>query len=157
VSDQPRIAKISFDERSIARRGAQFEHERKVAIHDLLEDNYFAPTGDFRGPFNLRLSVVENHLVFDVRDQADAKLTEFTLSLSSFHSIIKDYFIVCDSYFAAIKTSPPSKIEALDMGRRSLHDEGGEMLIGRLAGKLDIDQETARRLFTLICVLRAGL
>jgi uncharacterized protein (UPF0262 family) len=157
VSEKPRIAKISFDERSIVRHGARFEHERKLAIYDLLEDNYFAPIGDFRGPFNLRLRVAENHLAFDVRDQADAKLTEFTLSLSPFHSFIKDYFIVCDSYFAAIKTSPPSKTEALDMGRRGLHDEGGEMLVGRLAGKVDINQETARRLFTLICALRTGL
>ena len=135
------------------RRSPQIEHERKVAIHDLMEENTFVPVGDFEGPYNLHLGIEENRLLFDVRDKDDNGLVCFTLSLGSLRSLIKDYFIVCESYFSAIKTLSPSRIEAIDMGRRGLHDEGGEILRERLVGKAVIDGDTARRLFTLICVL----
>jgi len=148
-----RISGIFLDEKSVISRSPQVEHERKVAIYDLLEDNHFAPVGDIEGPFNLHLGIVENRLVFDVRDTDDTVLANFTLPVSPFRSIVKDYYMVCDSYFKAIKTSTPSQIEAIDMGRRGLHNEGAEILAERLADKVVVDTDTARRLFTLICVL----
>ena len=153
MADDKRIAEIFLDERSVISRSPQVDHERKVAIYDLLEENYFDPEGGFEGPFTLHLGIRENRLVFDVRSPADEPLVEFTLALASLRSIVRDYFLSCDSYYDAIKTASPSKIEAIDMGRRGLHDEGAEILKERLAGKADIDKRTARRLFTLICVL----
>jgi len=153
LADDKRIAEIFLDERSVISRSPQVDHERKVAIYDLLEENYFDPEGGFEGPFTLHLGIRENRLVFDVRSPADEPLVEFTLALASLRSIVRDYFQICDSYYEAIKTASPSKIEAIDMGRRGLHDEGAEILKERLAGKADIDKRTARRLFTLICVL----
>ena len=153
MSDHQRIASIFLEERSVVRRSAQVEHERKVAIYDILEENTFAPTGGLEGPYNLHISIEENRLNFDIRDEAGGPLAEFTLPISSFRSIIKDYFVICDSYFKAIKTAAPSQIEAIDMGRRGLHNEGAELLSERLSGKVDVDLDTARRLFTLICVL----
>jgi uncharacterized protein (UPF0262 family) len=152
MSEQ-KIAEIFLDERSVVSRSAQVDHERKVAIYDLLEENHFQPCGDFCGPFHLHLSIAENRLIFDVRDVKDQKLARFTQPLSPLRSIVKDYFMVCDSYFKAIKSSSPSQIEAIDMGRRGLHNEGADILKERLAEKVDIDIDTARRLFTLICVL----
>lgn len=153
VVNEQRIAEIFLDEKSVISRSAQVDHERKVAIYDLLEENHFQPSGDFAGPFNLHLSIAENRMVFDVRDTKDQELARFTQPLSSLRSVVKDYFMVCDSYFKAIKTSSPSQIEAIDMGRRGLHNEGAEILKERLAEKVEIDTDTARRLFTLICVL----
>ena len=153
MADDKRIAEIFLDERSIISRSPQVDHERKVAIYDLLEENQFDLAGDFEGPFNLHLGIRENRLVFDVRSQADGPLAEFTLPLGSLRSIVRDYFLICDSYYDAIKTASPSKIEAIDMGRRGLHDEGAEILRERLAGKAEVDKRTARRLFTLVCVL----
>ncbi len=153
MSGNQRIVDIFLDERTVLRRSPQVEHERRVAIYDLLEENHFAPVGDFEGPYNLHLSIEENRLVFDVRTPTDEPLTRFTLPVSPFRSIIKHYFMVCESYFEAIKTAPPSRIETIDMGRRALHNDGSTILCERLAGKADIDMETARRLFTLICVL----
>ncbi|MBL6931235.1 MAG: UPF0262 family protein [Rhodospirillales bacterium] len=153
MADQQRIAEIFLDERSVVSRSAQVDHERKVAIYDLLEENQFKLMGDFHGPFNLHLSIAENRLIFDVRDTGDKELVRFTQPLSPLRSVVKDYFMVCDSYFKAIKVSSPSQIEAIDMGRRGLHNEGAEILKERLAEKVDIDIDTARRLFTLICVL----
>ena len=153
MADDKRIVEIFLDERSFISRSPQVEHERKVAIYDLLEENNFVPAGDFDGPFNLHLGIRENRLMFDVRSQADEPLAEFTLPLASLRSIVRDYFLICDSYYEAIKTASPSKIEAIDMGRRGLHDEGAEILRERLAGKAEIDKRTARRLFTLVCVL----
>ena len=153
MADDKRIAEIFLDERSVISRSPQVDHERKVAIYDLLEENSFDPEGGFEGPFTLHLGIRENRLVFDVRSPADEPLVEFTLALASLRSIVRDYFLICDSYYEAIKTASPSKIEAIDMGRRGLHDEGAEILKERLAGKADIDKRTARRLFTLICVL----
>jgi uncharacterized protein (UPF0262 family) len=152
MSDQ-KMAGIFLDERSVVSRSAQVDHERKVAIYDLIEENRFKLAGDFLGPYNLHLSIAENRLFFDVRDTDDNELIRFTQPLSSLRTIIKDYFIICDSYYKAIKISTPSKIEAIDMGRRSLHNEGAKILQERLAEKVEIDTDTARRLFTLICVL----
>ena len=153
MSEKQRIVNIFLDEKSLVRRAAHVEHERKVAVYDLLEDNHFAPVGDDRGPYTLHLGIESNRLVFDIRTEGGDKLDRFTLPLNSFRKIVKDYFIVCESYFEAIKTAPPSRIEALDMGRRGLHNEGSDILRDRLEGKVDIDKRTARRLFTLICVL----
>ena len=153
MSEKQRIVNIFLDEKSLVRRAAHVEHERKVAVYDLLEDNHFAPFGDDRGPYTLNLGIEDNRLVFDIRTEGGDKLDRFTLPLNSFRKIVKDYFIVCESYFEAIKTAPPSRIEALDMGRRGLHNEGSDILRDRLEGKVDIDKRTARRLFTLICVL----
>jgi len=153
VSEKQRIVNIFLDEKSLVRRAAHVEHERKVAVYDLLEDNHFAPVGDDRGPYTLHLGIENNRLVFDIRTEGGDKLDRFTLPLNSFRKIVKDYFIVCESYLEAIKTAPPSRIEALDMGRRGLHNEGSDILRDRLEGKVDIDKRTARRLFTLICVL----
>lgn len=153
MSEKQRIVNIFLDEKSLVRRAAHVEHERKVAVYDLLEDNHFAPVGDDRGPYTLHLGIENNRLVFDIRTEGGDKLDRFTLPLNSFRKIVKDYFIVCESYFEAIKTAPPSRIEALDMGRRGLHNEGSDILRDRLEGKVDIDKRTARRLFTLICVL----
>lgn len=153
MSEKQRIVNIFLDEKSLVRRAAHVEHERKVAVYDLLEDNHFAPVGDDRGPYTLHLGIENNRLVFDIRTEGDDKLDRFTLPLNSFRKIVKDYFIVCESYLEAIKTAPPSRIEALDMGRRGLHNEGSDILRDRLEGKVDIDKRTARRLFTLICVL----
>ena len=153
MSEKQRIVNIFLDEKSLVRRAAHVEHERKVAVYDLLEDNHFAPVGDDLGPYTLHLGIENNRLVFDIRTEGGDKLDRFTLPLNSFRKIVKDYFIVCESYFEAIKTAPPSRIEALDMGRRGLHNEGSDILCDRLEGKVDIDKRTARRLFTLICVL----
>jgi len=147
-----RIAKITLDENSIVRRNADIEHERAVAIYDLLESNSFAPEG-LTGPYSLHIGIEEDRLVFDIRDGDEKPLEKVALALRLFRQIVKDYFLVCESYYSAIKTASPSRIEALDMGRRGLHDEGSELLRERLKGKIDLDFDTARRLFTLICVL----
>ena len=153
MSEKQRIVSIFLDEKSLVRRAAHVEHERKVAVYDLLEDNHFTPVGDDRGPYTLHLGIENNRLVFDIRTEGGDKLDRFTLPLNSVRKIVKDYFIVCESYLEAIKTAPPSRIEALDMGRRGLHNEGSDILRDRLEGRVDIDKRTARRLFTLICVL----
>ncbi|MBI3451823.1 MAG: UPF0262 family protein [Rhodospirillales bacterium] len=148
-----RIVKIDLDERSVVRRSPDVEHERAVAIFDLLEDNHFAPAGAPEGPYRLDLSIEENRLVFDIHAESDAPVHKVILPLSPFRTIVKDYFTVCESYYTAIKQSSPMQIEALDMGRRALHNEGSDLLRERLDGKIALDRNTARRLFTLICVL----
>jgi len=153
VSETERIVDFTLDEETVVRRNADVEHERKVAIFDLLEENYFKPAGDVSGPYALKLSIVEGRLAFDVRDADDQALKTVILALSPFRRIIKEYFDVCDSYFTAIKSSSPSQIEAIDMGRRGLHNDGSDLLRERLDGKIELDNATARRLFTLICVL----
>ena len=147
-----RIIDIVLDEESVARRAPEVEHERAVALFDLLEENDFALVGT-PGPYRLRIGVFEQRLVFDVRDADDNKLRDIVLSLTPFRKVVKDYFLICESYYAAIKKLSPSQIEALDMGRRGLHNEGSELLRERLDGKIEIDLDTARRLFTLICAL----
>jgi uncharacterized protein (UPF0262 family) len=147
-----RIIDIVLDEESVARRSPEVEHERAVALFDLIEENDFALVGT-PGPYRLRIGIFEQRLVFDVRDEGDTKLRDIVLSLTPFRKVVKDYFLVCESYYAAIKKLSPSQIEALDMGRRGLHNEGSELLRERLDGKIEIDLDTARRLFTLICAL----
>ena len=147
-----RIIDIALDEESVARRSPEVEHERAVALFDLIEENDFALVGT-PGPYRLRIGIFEQRLVFDVRDTDDTKLRDIVLSLTPFRKVVKDYFLVCESYYAAIKKLSPSQIEALDMGRRGLHNEGSELLRERLEGKIEIDLDTARRLFTLICAL----
>jgi len=148
-----RLVEVKLDEGSIARSNADVEHERAVAIYDLIEENHFAPAGHDAGPWRLTLGMVDNRLAFEICDEAGTQVAVHLLSLSPFRRIVKDYFFVCESYFAAIRTATPSQIEAIDMGRRGLHNEGSQVLVERLAGKVDIDFDTARRLFTLICSL----
>lgn len=151
--DSCRLVDVTLDETSLARTNSDIEHERKVAIFDLLEENQFDLNGPSTGPYVLKLGIVENRLMFDVQDENGTPCGTFLLSLSPFRKIVKDYFFVCESYFEAIKTAPPSRIEAIDMGRRGLHNEGSELLRRRLDGKIEVDFDTARRLFTLICAL----
>jgi uncharacterized protein (UPF0262 family) len=148
-----RIAKITLDERSVVRRNADIEHERAVAIFDLLEENSFVPAGGVPGPFHIHLGIEENRLVLDIRSSAEEAIDRVLVPLAPFRGIVKDYFLVCDSYFKAIRTASPSRIEAIDMGRRALHNEGSELLRERLAERVTVDLNTARRLFTLVCVL----
>ena len=148
-----RIADISLDERTVGRRSAQVEHERAVAIYDLLEDNYFEPVGCVPGPYKVTLSIEDNRLIFDIGDCDGAPVTRLPLPILPFRRIVKEYFLICESYFDAIKHAPPSRIEAIDMGRRGLHNEGSDLLRERLDGKIGLDHNTARRLFTLLCVL----
>jgi uncharacterized protein (UPF0262 family) len=148
-----RIIDITLDEKSVARRSAEVEHERAVALFDLLEENDFALVGGEPGPYKLHVGIFENRLVFGVHSANERKLRDIALSLTPFRKVVKDYFLVCESYYAAIKKLGPSQIEALDMGRRGLHNEGSELLRERLKGKIEVDHDTARRLFTLICAL----
>jgi uncharacterized protein (UPF0262 family) len=148
-----RLAGITLDERSVVRRTREIEQEREVAIYDLLESNSFEPVGSPGGPYNLVLGIEENRLVFDIQLADGTPHGKVMLSLTPFRRVIKDYFLVCESYYKAIRTAPPSQIEALDMGRRGLHNEGSTLLSERLAGKIVLDTDTSRRLFTLICVL----
>jgi uncharacterized protein (UPF0262 family) len=159
VSTQPDIAKlidIVLDERTIGRGNADIEHERAVAIFDLIEENYFWPVGHVEGDrfeYKLNLSLMEQRLAFEISDNAGDSIATHILSLTPFKRIVKDYFQICESYYDAIRSSTPSQIEAIDMARRGLHNEGSETLQERLDGKIAIDFQTARRLFTLICVL----
>ncbi len=159
MSTQPDIAKlidIVLDERTIGRGNADIEHERAVAIFDLIEENYFWPVGHVEGDrfeYKLNLSLMEQRLAFEISDDAGDSIATHILSLTPFKRIVKDYFQICESYYDAIRSSTPSQIEAIDMARRGLHNEGSETLQERLDGKIAIDFQTARRLFTLICVL----
>ena len=149
-----RLVDVALDENTIGQGTPDIEHERAVAIFDLIEENSFHPVGDEGdGPYRLRLSVVENRLVFEIaREDGDPVITH-VLSLTPFKRVIKDYFMICESYYEAIRTATPSQIEAIDMGRRGLHNDGTQTLKDRLDGKIEMDFDTARRLFTLICVL----
>jgi len=148
-----RIVHISLDERKVIRRSAEVEQERAIAVYDLLEDNHFRPVGAEKGPYHLHLSIEENRLVFDIRDTAEQPLVQVSLHLAPFRRVVKDYFQICESYYDAIKRLSPSQIEAIDMGRRGLHNDGSRMLRERLEDKIAMDHDTARRLFTLVCVL----
>jgi uncharacterized protein (UPF0262 family) len=149
-----RIVAVTLDEDSIGRSGPDIEHERAIAIYDLIEQNLFAPDGhDASGPFTLHLGITGNRLMFDIRREGGVPVVAHLLSLTPFRRIVKDYFMICDSYYQAIRTATPDKIEAIDMGRRGIHDEGSRTLQERLKGKVRVDFETARRLFTLITVL----
>jgi len=151
--NKSRLVAITLDERSTGTSNANIEHEREVAIFDLLEGNSFALEGRDDGPYTLNLAIIEDRLVFTVGNEAGETLVTHLLSLTPLKRIMKDYFIVCESYYSAIRNAPPSRIQAIDMGRRGLHDEGSVILLERLAGKISIDLDTARRLFTLICAL----
>lgn len=148
------IVNVVLDERTLVRRRPEVEHERAVAIYDLLEENVFRlKDASIAGPYVLHLSLSDNRLVMDVRDTAEQPLTRITLPLTPFRGIVRDYFMVCESYYGAIKTASPSQIEAIDMGRRGLHNEGADLMRERLADQVEIDVDTSRRLFTLLCVL----
>jgi uncharacterized protein (UPF0262 family) len=153
VEDRSRLVEVTLDQASIGRNNAEVEHERDVAIFDLLEKNSFALEGHDGGPYTLHLSLADNRLVFTVGDTDRAPIQHVMLSLSPFRRLVKDYFLICESYYQAIKTQPASKIEAIDRGRRGHHDEGSQLLLERLKGKIAIDLATARRLFTLLCAL----
>ncbi|MBP0616530.1 UPF0262 family protein [Jiella mangrovi] len=148
-----RLIDVELDE-TIGRATPDVEHERNVAIFDLVEENVFDPVGAPEGvKFKLKLSLVDKRLVFDIRDEAGETLVTHILSLTPFRKVIRDYFMICDSYYEAIRSATPQQIEAIDMGRRGIHNDGSQTLIERLEGKIAVDLDTARRLFTLICVL----
>jgi uncharacterized protein (UPF0262 family) len=149
-----RLIEIIVDEASIGRSAPEIEHERQVAIFDILEENVFELSDGPPGPYKLVIALAEQRLVFAVTaGGASEPSATFLLSLNPFRRVVKDYFMVCESYFEAIKSAPPSRIESLDMGRRALHDEGSKLLTERLEGKVNMDTPTSRRLFTLLCAL----
>jgi len=150
---QNRITAVILDEDSIGRTGPDIEHERAIAIYDLIEENLFAPEGADGGPYTLHIAITGSRLMFDIRRESGEPVVAHLLSLTPFRRIVKDYFMICDSYYEAIRTATPDRIEAIDMGRRGIHDEGSRTLMERLNGKVRVDFETARRLFTLISVL----
>jgi uncharacterized protein (UPF0262 family) len=153
VATKRRLVAVVLDEKSIGRSNPDVEHERQVAIYDLLEQNSFAPLGHDDGPYTLHLSINGNRLVFDIRHEDGTPVVAHLFSLSPLRRIVKDYYMICDSYYQAIRTATPDKIEAIDMGRRAIHNDGSRILMERLKEKVVIDVDTARRLFTLICVL----
>ena len=148
-----RLISISLDEASIGRGTADQEHERTIAIYDLIEENEFSLHGHHGGPYALMIALHEAKLLFDVRDEDGKTLATHILSLTPFRRILKDYFMMCENYYKAIRTSSPAQIEAIDMGRRGLHNDGAALLVERLKGKIDCDAGTARRLFTLVTAL----
>lgn len=151
---QRRLVAVQLDETSIGRASPDIEHERAVAIYDLIEENSFGPVAHPEGgPFALAISLADNKLVFNVRHEDGRQVVTHILSMTPFRRIVKDYFMICDSYYEAIRTATPSQIETIDMARRGLHNEGSELLRERLKDKLDFDFDTARRLFTLVSVL----
>ncbi|MDP4822420.1 MAG: UPF0262 family protein [Aestuariivirgaceae bacterium] len=148
-----RLAQIHLDQSLGAGHSPDSEHERRVAAYDLIEANSFTVIGEDRGPYHLTLSILEGRLVFDICDHTETRLNMIGLSLSPFRRIVKDYFMICESYYQAIRTATPSQIETIDMARRGLHNEGSELLQERLKGKVEMDFDTARRLFTLVSAL----
>ncbi|WP_417432462.1 UPF0262 family protein [Hoeflea sp.] len=152
TADTQRLSDVVLDE-TIGRATPDVEHERAVAIFDLIEENSFEPVGHDDGPYKLKLSLIDSKLVFSITTQADVSVATHILSLTPFRRIVKDYFMICESYYEAIRSSTPSQIEAIDMGRRGIHNEGSQTLMDRLDGKIRMDFDTARRLFTLVCVL----
>ncbi|MFF2320520.1 UPF0262 family protein [Agrobacterium sp. NPDC058088] len=147
-----RLCDVVLDD-SIGRSTPDVEHERAVAIFDLIEENTFEPAGHDGGPYRLHISLVDSKLVFSIKTEDDTDVSTHILSLTPFRRIIKDYFLICESYYEAIRSSTPSQIEAIDMGRRGIHNDGSQTLMDRLSGKIKVDFDTARRLFTLVCVL----
>lgn len=151
--DKNRLIDVELDE-TIGRSTPDVEHERAVAIFDLIEENSFLPVGDkSEGPYRLKLSLAESRLVFLITRENGEPVATHILSLTPLRRIVKDYYMICESYYEAIRSSTPSKIESIDMGRRGLHNEGSQTLMDRLAGKIEMDFDTSRRLFTLVCVL----
>ncbi|MHA6288218.1 UPF0262 family protein [Maricaulis sp. CAU 1757] len=152
--DGDRIVRIDLDGASLGPGDVNADHERRVAIADLLESNSFRPSAEVEdGPYALRLAIEEDRLVFDVRQEDDAPVRAFVFALGPLRRIIKDYFLICESYYEAVRDAPLAQIEAIDMGRRGVHNEGSTLLRERLSGKIEVDFDTSRRLFTLICAL----
>ncbi len=153
----PRIIDVTLDERTILWRSADVEQERRIAIFDLIEENSFLPLGKhaegYAGPYKLHLSVQDGRLALEIRRADDSHLETLILGLAQFRRPIRDYFAICDSYYQAIRNATPAQIETVDMARRGIHDEAARLLMQRLEGKIEIDFATARRLFTLVCVL----
>jgi len=158
VEPAHRLVRIELDEAAVPRRSAEAEHERAIAIYDILEDNRLALVDQdgayLAGPFHLYLRAEGRHIRFDIRNDADRELNQFYMALGPLRRVMRDYFHVCDTYYEAIRTKTPSQIQAIDMGRRALHNEGAEILRSRLDGRVATDEMTSRRLFTLICVLQ---
>ncbi|MGE3148161.1 MAG: UPF0262 family protein [Pseudorhodoplanes sp.] len=152
-TSKSRLVAVTVDEGSIGRSNADIEHERAIAIYDLIEDNAFAPVDRDDGPYALHLRMADNRLILEISLEGGAPVVSHHLSLTPFRRIVKDYFLICDSYYDAIRNATPERIEAIDLGRRGLHDEGSRILMERLKEKISVDFDTARRLFTLICVL----
>jgi uncharacterized protein (UPF0262 family) len=153
-SERDRLVAVTLDEASMTAASADVEHERRVAIFDLLEENVFGVVEMDAGPYALVLSTAEQRLVFDVRAADGASVRTFMLSLAPLRRVVRDYLMICESYHQAIRTAAPAQIESIDMGRRGLHNEGSDLLRERLAGKIEVDFDTARRLFTLLCALQ---
>ncbi|MCB9962774.1 MAG: UPF0262 family protein [Hyphomonas sp.] len=156
MTDKNRLIAVEIDDDTLGASGPDAEHERRVAIFDLIEQNSFKLIDKDQGPYILALSQAERRLVFAVKDEQGIQVHTFILSLGPFRGVIRDYFMICDSYYDAIRTQTPHQIEAIDMARRGIHNEGSELLAERLEGKVEVDFLTARRLFTLICALHAG-
>jgi len=151
-SARHRLIAVELDEESLSAASRDQEQERQIAIFDLLEDNHFVPDGAAGGPYDLKISLIENRLALDISGPGYER--RHILSLSPFRGVVRDYAMICESYYQAIRNATPQKIEAIDMGRRGLHNEGSTLLQRRLVGKVEIDLDTARRLFTLICALQ---
>lgn len=149
-----RLISVVLDEASIGRAAPDVEQERSIAIFDILEENDFHPANHDGGPYTLKLSNLDGRFVMEIHEEGGNDIMTHILSMTPFRSIIKDYFMICESYYAAIRSATPGKIEAIDMARRGIHNEGSERLQERLAGKVDVDFDTARRLFTLLCALQ---
>lgn len=148
-----RLIEITLDQKSLGRANPNIEHEREVAIFDILDGNQFAVDGMEAGPYRLHLAIVDDRLQFTVRDEDAEPVASHNVPLTPLKRVMKDYFLVCDDYYNAVRTQPPAKIQAIDLNRRTLHDEGSKILAEKLAGKVSVDSETARRLFTLVCAL----
>jgi uncharacterized protein (UPF0262 family) len=152
-SERNRLVSVTLDEASIGRGAADQEHERQIAIYDLLDENSFALPGRDDGPYGLKIALQDAKLALEIVDESGARLVVHILSLTPFRGLLKDYFMICESYYAAIRTAMPQQIEAIDMGRRAIHDEAADLLIERLKGKIECDRDTARRIFTLVAAL----
>jgi len=151
-----RLISIDIDDNTLAASGPEVEHERRVAIFDLIESNSFGVIGHAGGPYTLKLSAQERRLAFEIGLEGGDHVHTFVLSMSPFRGVIRDYFMICESYYDAIRTMTPGQIEAIDMARRGIHNEGSELFAERLEGKIEVDFDTSRRLFTLICALHSG-
>jgi uncharacterized protein (UPF0262 family) len=152
-NERNRLVSVILDEASISRGAADQEHERQIAIYDLIDENSFALPGRDAGPYGLKIALQDAKLVLEIADESGNPIIAHILSLTPFRGLLKDYFMICESYYAAIRTAMPTQIEAIDMGRRAVHNEAAELLLERLKGKIECDRDTARRLFTLVVAL----
>ncbi len=152
-NERNRLVSVILDEASISRGASDQEHERQIAIYDLIDENSFALPGRDAGPYGLKIALQDAKLVLEIADENGNPIVAHILSLTPFRGLLKDYFMICESYYAAIRTAMPTQIEAIDMGRRAVHNEAAELLLERLKGKIECDRDTARRLFTLVVAL----